>query len=382
MMLLRLIKKYYCSVFKKKKKKKKMANSEKVVGVKKVRQKDPDGWDVTMPLPGDIIEGIGELAADDDSFVQAKAWSELVLFLGKIVGHFIWLKVRRGESRLKLRGYVLVERRSNLQKRFVVRAASDDRHLAVIAELTLGRCTELQEMSRRMVNSGSRGYNQMGLQYDWKMKVGTYLPDSRSTVVSSILFMPLTREYRVEATIVRTMAWFSAAVSSGIPLVFVNIQTEQISNLERRNNIGNQSAQGVRLWYLPGIEEIPLELTPVPGETRFGIDIKRTDEGFVSIYSVTKGTAAERASLVRLFEQANKSEQLLVISRLEGKSLLPSTVSPEGLIYCCDHSDIKETLNLAMERSDSIRLHIMSWPNQTTQNTTRSFGAAVLMPPN
>ncbi|XP_019241914.1 PREDICTED: uncharacterized protein LOC109221946 [Nicotiana attenuata] len=384
-----------------------MANFEKVVGVKKVRQKDPDGWDVTMPLPGDIIEGIGELAADDDSFVQAKTWSELALFLGKIVGHFILLKVRRGESRLKLRGYVLVERRSNLQKRFVVRAASDERHLAVIAELTLGRCTELQEMSRRMVNSGSRGYNQMGLQYDWKMKVGTYLPDSRSTIVSSILFMPLTREYRVEATMVRTMAWFSAAVSSGIPLVFVNIQTEQISNLvllstfsdnkqERRNNTGkdltwgrqldgyagNQSAQGVRLWYLPGIEEVPLELTPEPGETRFGIDIKRTDEGFVSIYSVTKGTAAERAGLVHLFEQANKSEQLLVISRLEGKSLLPSTVSPEGLIYCCDHGDIKETLNLAMERSDSIRLHIMSWPNQTTQNTTRSFGAAVLMPPN
>ncbi|XP_070011044.1 uncharacterized protein [Nicotiana sylvestris] len=380
-----------------------MANFEKVVGVKKVRQKDPDGWDVTMPLPGDIIEGIGELAAGDDSFVQAKTWSELALFLGKIVGHFIWLKVRRGESRLKLRGYVLVERRSNLQKRFVVRAASDERHLAVIAELTLGRCTELQEMSRRMVNSGSRGYNQMGLQYDWKMKVGTYLPDSRSTIVSSILFMPLTREYRVEATMVRTMAWFSAAVSSGIPLVFVNIQTEQISNLvllstfsdnkERRNNTSNQSAQGVRLWYLPGIEEVPLELTPEPGETRFGIDIKRTDEvtviafsflktGFVSIYSVTKGTAAERGGLVHLFEQANKSEQLLVISRLEGKSLLPSTVSPEGLIYCCDHSDIKETLNLAMERSDSIRLHIMAWPNQTTQNTTRSFGAAVLMPPN
>lgn len=90
-----------------------------------------------------------------------------------------------------------------------------------------------------MVNSGSRGYNQMGLQYDWKMKVGTYLPDSRSTVVSSILFMPLTREYRVEATIVRTMAWFSAAVSSGIPLVFVNIQTEQISNLVLLSNFSD-----------------------------------------------------------------------------------------------------------------------------------------------
>ncbi|KAK4706437.1 hypothetical protein R3W88_034004 [Solanum pinnatisectum] len=396
MKLLRLLKKYYCSIFKKKKKKK-MASVEKVVGVKKVRQKDPDGWDVSMPLPGDIIEGVAELASDDDSFVQAKAWSELTLFLGKIAGHFIWFKVRRGESTLKLRGYVLVERRSNLQKRFVVRAASDERHLAVIAELTLGRCTELQEMSRRMVNSGSRGYNQMGLQYDWKMKIGTYLPDSHSTVVSSIVFMPLTREYRVEATLVRTMAWFSAAVSSGIPLVFVNIQTEQINNLERRNTsgkdltcsrqldgyVGNQSAQGVRLWYLPGIAEVPLELTPEPGESRFGIDIKQTDEGFVSIYAVAKGTAAERAGLVHLFEEANKSKHRLVISRLEGKSLLPSTVSSEGLIYCCDHADIKDTLNLAMERSESIRLHIMSWPNQITQNTTGLIGAAAaLMPPN
>ncbi|XP_060210518.1 uncharacterized protein LOC132637449 [Lycium barbarum] len=362
MKLLRLLKKYFCSIFKKKKQ---MANVEKVVSVKKVRKKDPDGWDVTMPLPGDIIEGVAEITADhDSSFIQAKAWLELTLFLGKITGHFIWLKVRRGESTLKLRGYVLVERRhSNLQKSGIM---FDD-----------------ADMSRRMVNSVSRGYNQMGLQYDWKMKVGTYLPDSRSTVVSSFVFMPLAREYRVEATIVRTMAWFSAAVSSGIPLERRNTSGKDLTwSRQLDGYVGNQSAQGVRLWYLPGIGEVPLELTPGPGKTRFGIDIKRTDEGFVSIYSVAKGTAAERAGFVHLFEQGKQSTHHPVISRLEGKSLLPSTVSPEGLIYCSDHADIKETLNLALERSESIRLHIMSWPNQTTQNTTRSIGAAALMPPN
>lgn len=87
---------------------------------------------------------------------------------------------------------------------------------------------DFAELSRSLVNVEYRGYNKKGIKYDWKMKIDSHLPDQRCTIVSSILFMPLPGEYCTEATTARCMAWFSAVVASGAPLIFVNIQTEQI----------------------------------------------------------------------------------------------------------------------------------------------------------
>ncbi|XP_042032842.1 uncharacterized protein LOC121779561 [Salvia splendens] len=107
------------------------------------------------------------------------------------------------------------------------------------------------------------------------------------------------------------------------------------------------------------------------------MDIKRTEEGFICVNSVARGTAAERAGLGQLFHQANRTRHLLVISRLKGKSLMPSTVDSDGLIQCCDN---KRELFFAMEKADGIQLHLMSWPNEAAVSSTASAIAA-LRPP-
>ncbi|XP_073283524.1 uncharacterized protein [Primulina huaijiensis] len=370
-----------------------MGPLQTVVCVKQVKQESVEEWDETMPLPGDIIEGVAEDCADE-SFISAKIRSEFNSVLGKINrgGEYVWLKVRRGESTLKLQACVVQDRDMKLHKKFTVRAASDERHIAVLADMTYEKCFQLQEMSRRVVNLDFKGFQRKGMRYDWKSKVGIYLPDRRCTVVSSILFTPLRHECGIEAPTVRAMAWFSAAVSSGIPLVFLNIQTEQIITSENkpvkgkelthgRQQIINTTVnivQGIRLWFLPGVSEVSLVLIPGPGETRFGMDMKRTEEGFICLSSVTNGTAAERAGIQHLLEQANRTNHLLVISRLQGKSLMPSTVDLEGYIHCCDNAEIKQTIVLAMENAETIQIHLMSWPNQTP----RELGAATLRPPN
>ncbi|WOL02626.1 hypothetical protein Cni_G11345 [Canna indica] len=368
-----------------------------VVGVKRVDERmPPEEWDDSMPLPGDIVKGVA-LVEDEDSltYCSAKNRSELSGILSRLSrpSGAVWVKVQRGNAMLELRARVTAYRGGNLYFRFTLMAARDDRHVAVLGDLSLERCTELQEMSRTMVSMGGGVLGRKrSISYDWKKKVGIYLPDRRSTLISSILFKPFRSEQNIEATTGRSMAWFSAAVSSGVPLVFINIQTEQISSWREMSRTKYHSSKptmtpaeqvlGIRLWFLPGITELPVVLTPEEGDTRFGLDMKRTEEGFIYINSVSGGSAADRAGLGELFDKASKNQHLVVISRLEGREITPSEVSSEGLIRCCDQASIKERLAAAIEDLEEVHLHIMCWPNHEPSSADSKLdGPPVLLPP-
>lgn len=106
-------------------------------------------------------------------------------------------------------------------------------------------------------------------------------------------------------------------------------------------------------------------------------------QGFICVYSVVKGNAADRAGLHQMCEQAISSGNIVVIARLEGKSLLPSSVLSTGLIHCCDHNDVKETLATAIDQMEGVELYIMAWPSLKASHhpPVLAAGLATLKPP-
>lgn len=236
--------------------------------------------------------------------------------------------------------------------------------------------------------------------FPWEKKMRELLPVPEASCFLSLLLLPKatdrsnTRYNSLEDTLARADAWLLSSQASGVPVVFMNVQTEALltkisgetavstvnmASLSDLAGMANASLYGfedyhgvdigvvraVRLWYTPAAGEAALELRLRQGDTRLGFAISRTEEGFIYVSSVaeegTPGVASARSGLLELHRAARRASKLLVLSRVGGEKVLPWMVSTAGNVKCFDTVSLSQKLSLHRHALRPITLHFLMW---------------------
>ncbi|KAF0909773.1 hypothetical protein E2562_000099 [Oryza meyeriana var. granulata] len=236
--------------------------------------------------------------------------------------------------------------------------------------------------------------------FPWEKKMKELLPVPAASCFLSLLLLPKsadgshTRYNSLEDTLARADAWLASAQAAGVPVAFMNVQTEALltkisgemalstvnmGSLSDLANMANASLYGfedyhgvdigvvraVRLWYTPVAGEAALEIKLLPGDTRLGFAISRTEEGFIYVSSVadesTPGVASTRSGLLELHRAARRASRLLVVSRVGGEKVLPWMVSTAGDVKCFDTVSLSQKLSLHRHALRPITLHFLMW---------------------
>ncbi|XP_008787284.2 uncharacterized protein LOC103705374 [Phoenix dactylifera] len=288
------------------------------------------------------------------------------------------------------------------RRQYVLRSLQDPNYAVGFVDRSERDCIAIQgSRSSRVICALSKAQLQDGyVSYPWEKKMRESLSIPRSSCVLSLLVLPkasdpsATRYNSPEDTLTRANAWLNSCQTSGVPIVFMNIQTEALltkisgetasstvnmGSLTDLSNLANVSLYGfedyhgvdigvvraVRLWYTPAAGEMAVEIKLQEGDTRLGFAISRTEEGFIYISSVTDddGTevAAARSGLRELYKEAARASKLLVISRVGNEKVLPWMVSTSGAIRCFDTVSLSQKLSLHRHALRPILLYVFMW---------------------
>ncbi|XP_030942138.1 uncharacterized protein LOC115967222 [Quercus lobata] len=237
------------------------------------------------------------------------------------------------------------------------------------------------------------------VSYRWERRMQEFLSVPFSSCFLSILLLPKASDecashYNdLEDTLARANAWINSSQASGVPIVFMNVQTESLltkisgktasstvnaGSLSDLSNLANVSLYGfedyhgvdigvvraVRLWYAPLGEEFAIEIKLREDDTKLGFAISRTEEGFIFISSVIdddENAPSTRSGLQNLYKEATNSSRLLVVSRIANQKVLPWLVSSTGAIRCFDTVSLSQKLSLHRHAKVPITIHVLLW---------------------
>ncbi|KAK1429098.1 hypothetical protein QVD17_11300 [Tagetes erecta] len=365
-------------------------------------------WTGDMLQTGDIVEEIkiGNISMTTP-FKNGKNGVQKILhnsFKSKETS--IRVRIRRGSDEFceLMACIVPYSGLSGGKKQYMLRSIDDPNYTVGFVDRTEADCFALQaSRTSRMVSALAAAKLHDGyVAYPWHKKMQELLSIPNSSCFLSILFLPKASEtvaYRyndLEDTLSRANAWHTASQASGVPIVFMNIQTESLltkisgetasstvnaGSLSDLMNLANVSLYGfedyhgvdigvvraVRLWYAPVGGEVPVEIKIKEGDEKLGFAIGRTEEGFIHVTSIMdqdEDSPSTRSGLSSLYIEAKRARKQLIISRISNQKVLPWMVSPEGAIRCYDTVSLSQKLSLHRHAKVPISLHVFAWDQE------------------
>ncbi|XP_051193002.1 uncharacterized protein [Lolium perenne] len=288
-------------------------------------------------------------------------------------------------------------------RHYVLRSIRDPNYAVGLVDRMESECVAFRgSRSSRVVCALSKAQLQDGyVAYPWEKKMREMLPVPKSSSFLSILVLPTaldranSRYNSVDDTLARANAWFLASQASGVPIAFLNVQTEALltkisgdmasatvnsGSLADLPNLANASLYGfedyhgvdigvvkaVRIWFTAAAGEMPVEITLDESDTKLGFAISRTEEGFLYISSVIENdddlpAPSTRSGIRDLYREAKRASKLLVISRVSCRKVLPWMVSTSGAIRCFDTVSLSQKLSLHRHALRPILLHVLMW---------------------
>ncbi|XP_023511791.1 uncharacterized protein LOC111776701 [Cucurbita pepo subsp. pepo] len=365
-----------------------------------------DEWTGDMLQTGDIVEEltIGSSMCVRAPFKNGRSGIQRILhgsFKDKQTS--IVVRVRRGRDEFSELQACIVPNDSGGKKQYVLRSITDPNYVVGFVDRTESECFDLQaSRSDRMVSALERSRLQDGyVSYHWERRMHDSLSVPCSSSFLSILLLPkaanevATRYNDLEDTLARANAWLNSAQATGVPIVFMNIQTESLltkisgdtasstvsaGSLSDLSNLANASLYGfedyhgvdigvvrsVRLWYAPLGGELPIEIKLKEGDSKLGFSIGRTEEGFIYVTAVDEdaNSPSTRSGLNNLYKEAENASKLLIISRVSNQKVLPWIVSSTGAIRCFDTVSLSQKLSLHRHAKVPIFLHLFLWDRE------------------
>ncbi|XP_019157699.1 PREDICTED: uncharacterized protein LOC109154339 [Ipomoea nil] len=392
-----------------------------------------DEWTGDALQTGDIVEElrIGNMIVKAP-FKNGKSGLQKLLHDSfKLKNTSVHVRVRRGadDGEFAELQACLVPNAAAGRKQYMLRSIDDPNYAVGFADRSETECLDLQaSRASRMMDALTKTPLQYGfVSYPWQRKMAEMLPVPNSSSFYSILLLPKTsgddqpaaalRYNDLEDTLARANAWLNASQASGVPIVFMNIQTESLltkisgrmascsvnaGSLSDLSNLTNASLYGfedyhgvdlgvvraVRLWFSPLGGEIPVEIKIKEDDTKLGFAISRTEEGFIYISSVMgadENAPSEESGLRHLYMEATKQNKLLVISRISHQKVLPWMVSPAGGVRCYDTVSVSQKLSLHRHAKVPILIHVFLWDRTVNvpncgSNRYRVFSPTVMPP--